>query len=251
MQVHVGTSGFAYKEWRGSFYPEKIKDREMLGSYAERLSAVEINNTFYRPPSRELLLGWAERVPAAFTFVLKAPQRITHRQKLAPESAELVASFFETAAVLGSRLGPVLFQTPPFLKKDVGRLRAFLDLIPSGRAAAFEFRNPSWFDEEVSSALRARNAALVAADKDEDGGEPRPIVSTADWGYLRLRRFGYDDGALAAWTERIRAQPWQRAFVFFKHEEGSPLGWPAIERFARGFAASAPALDAGPESALR
>jgi uncharacterized protein YecE (DUF72 family) len=233
MQIHVGTSGFAYKEWRGSFYPEKIKEKDMLRYYAERLHAVEINNTFYRLPAKETLQRWAEQVPDSFTFVLKASQRITHRQKLAPESAETVAYLFETARALGEKLGPVLFQTPPFLKKDAGRLRAFLAALPPGHPVAFEFRHETWFDEEVYEALRARNAALVSADKDESGEQGAPIVPTADWGYLRLRRCDYDAAALSAWAERIRAQPWQQACVFFKHEEGAPLAWPLIESFAQ------------------
>ena len=231
MRIHVGTSGFAYKEWRGSFYPEKMKEKDMLRYYAERLAAVEINNTFYRMPVRETLLRWAEQVPEGFTFVLKASQRITHRQRLAPGSAETVDLLFETARALGGRLGPVFFQTPPLLKKDVDRLRAFLARLPARHPVAFEFRHESWFDDEVYAALRARNAALVGVDKDEAGDEGAPLVPTADWGYLRLRRCDYDDAGLAGWAERIRAQPWKKAFVFFKHEEGRPLGWPAIERF--------------------
>jgi uncharacterized protein YecE (DUF72 family) len=233
MRIQVGTSGFAYKEWRGSFYPEKIREKDMLSFYAQRLSAVEINNTFYRLPVRETLLRWKEQVGDGFTFVLKATQRITHRQRLAAESAETVALLFETAAALGERLGPVFFQTPPFLKKDIGRLRDFLAALPAERAVAFEFRHESWFDPEVYGALRARNAALVTADKDETAGALPEIVATADWGYLRLRRCDYGDAALAAWAERIASQPWRNAFVFFKHEEGAPLGWPTIERFAR------------------
>jgi uncharacterized protein YecE (DUF72 family) len=142
-----------------------------------------------------------------------------------------VAYLFETAAALGSRLGPVFFQTPPFFRKDVPRLRDFLALLPAGHPVAFEFRHETWFDEEVYEALRARNAALVSADTDKSGDEGAPVVPTADWGYLRLRRGDYDDAALAAWADRIRAQPWRRAFVFFKHEEGAPLIWPAISRF--------------------
>ncbi len=232
MHVHVGTSGYAYKEWRGSFYPEKIKDKDMLRYYAERLRAVEINNTFYRLPGRETLLRWAEQVPAEFRFVLKASQRITHRQKLAPESAETVAFLFDTALSLGDKLGPVFFQTPPFLKKDAGRLRAFLGALPPAHPVAFEFRHETWFDDEVYGLLRDRNAALVAADKDEAGDAGTPVVPTADWGYLRLRRCDYDEAALAAWRERILAQPWRFAYVFFKHEEGAPLAWPLVERFA-------------------
>ncbi len=236
MRVHVGTSGFAYKEWRGSFYPEKMKEKDMLRYYAERLHTVEINNTFYRLPSKETLLRWAEQVPEGFTFVLKASQRITHRQRLKPESAETVAYLFETARALGERLGPVFFQTPPLLKKDAARLRGFLAALPPAHPVAFEFRHETWFDDEVYEALRARNAALVSADKDESGAEGAPIVPTADWGYLRLRRCDYDEAALAGWAARIRAQPWQRAFVFFKHEEDAPLSWPLIERFAASVA---------------
>jgi uncharacterized protein YecE (DUF72 family) len=236
MRIHVGTSGFAYKEWRGSFYPEKMKEKDMLRFYAERLHAVEINNTFYRLPSKETLLRWAEQVPEAFTFVLKASQRITHRQRLKPESAETVAYLFETARALGERLGPVFFQTPPLLKKDAARLREFLAALPPAHPVAFEFRHETWFDDEVYEALRARNAALVSADKDESGAEGAPIVPTADWGYLRLRRCDYDEAALAAWAGRIRAQPWQQAYVFFKHEEGAPLSWSLIEAFAASVA---------------
>jgi uncharacterized protein YecE (DUF72 family) len=193
MRIQVGTSGFAYKEWRGSFYPDKIRERDMLRYYAERLSAVEINNTFYRLPVRETLLRWRDQVPEGFTFVLKASQRITHRQRLSRESAETVAYLFETASALGERLGPVFFQTPPFLKRDVVRLREFLELVPAERPIAFEFRHESWSDEQVYALLRTRNAALVTADKDDDAGAPSELVATADWGYLRLRRCDYDD----------------------------------------------------------
>ncbi|HSD67551.1 MAG TPA: DUF72 domain-containing protein, partial [Vicinamibacteria bacterium] len=140
----------------------------------------------------------------------------------------------EVAAALGERLGPVLFQTPPFLKKDVPRLRDFLGFLPPGRPVAFEFRHETWRDDEVYEALRGRNAALVCADTEESGEAGAPVVPTADWGYLRLRRCDYDDAGLAAWIGRIRSQPWQKAFVFFKHEDDKPLGWPAIERFLEG-----------------
>jgi uncharacterized protein YecE (DUF72 family) len=238
MRIHVGTSGFAYKEWRGSFYPEKMKEKDMLRYYAERLPAVEINNTFYRMPSRETLLRWAEQVPHGFTFVLKASQRITHRQRLAPEATETVGVLFDVARALEDHLGPVFFQTPPLLKKDSARLRAFLSGLPASHPVAFEFRHETWFDDEVYDALRSRNAALVAVDNDAAGGAGAPLVATADWGYLRLRRCDYDDAALAAWRERIASQPWREAYVFFKHEDGAPLGWPAIESFARSVAAA-------------
>jgi uncharacterized protein YecE (DUF72 family) len=231
MDIVVGTSGYAYKEWRGSFYPEKMKEKEMLRYYAERFRAVEINNTFYRLPGREMLLRWADEVPPGFVFVLKASQRITHRQRLSAESKETVDYLFDVASALGARLGPVLFQTPPFFRKDIARLREFLGFLPPERPVAFEFRHESWGDEEVHEALRGRNAALVCADTEEAEEAGAPIVATANWGYLRLRRGDYDDASLAAWAGRIRAQPWEKAYVFFKHEEDKPLGWPAIERF--------------------
>jgi len=239
MEIRVGTSGYAYKEWRGSFYPEKLKPAEMLRYHAERFTAVEINNTFYKLPERGMLERWAEQVPPAFVFVLKASQRITHRQRLSAESKETVDYLFDVASALGSRLGPVLFQTPPFFKKDVARLRAFLDFLPSERRAAFEFRHESWRADDVYQTLRSRNAALVCADTEESGEAGAPIVPTADWGYLRLRRCDYDDQALGPWLERIRSQPWRQAFVFFKHEDGKPLAWPAIERFMRAGARGA------------
>jgi uncharacterized protein YecE (DUF72 family) len=218
MQVLVGTSGYSYKEWKGSFYPEDLKADAMLRYYAERLPTVEINNTFYRMPKASVLENWAAQVPAGFVFVLKGSQRITHMQRL-KDAGESVAYLFETAKVMGDKLGPVFFQLPPFSKKDVPRLRAFLDILPRERRVAFEFRHPSWFDEEVYDALRERGAALCAADTDASGVEGAPIVPTAGWGYLRLRRASYSDYDLRGWADKVRAQSWDRAFVFFKHED--------------------------------
>ena len=217
LNVLVGTSGYSYKEWKGGFYPKDLKDAEMLRFYAERFPAVEINNTFYRMPSPELLERWAAEVTASFRFILKAPRRITHEKRLAGV-ADTTARLFEVAATLGDRRGPFLFQLPPYSKKDAARLRDFLGLLPPGERAAFEFRDPSWDDGEVMEVLRAAGAALVLADTDEDQGEPR-LVPTARFGYLRLRRAGYDEPALRSWADRIRAQPWDEAFVFFKHED--------------------------------
>jgi uncharacterized protein YecE (DUF72 family) len=233
MEIRVGTSGYAYKEWRGSFYPEKQKPAGMLRYYAERFSTVEINNTFYKLPERGMLERWAEEVPRDFLFVLKASQRITHRQRLSPESKETVDYLFDVAGALGARLGPVLFQTPPFFKKDVERLRAFLGALPPEHPVAFEFRHESWNDDEVRGVLRERNAALVCADTEESGAAGAAIVPTADWGYLRLRRLDYEAETLLPWAERIRSQPWRKAFVFFKHEDDRPLAWPLIERFLK------------------
>jgi len=215
----VGTSGYSYKEWKGSFYPKDLPNAGMLAHYAQRLGTVEINNTFYRMPSRTVLERWTQEVPDGFCFVLKATQRITHQKRLSAAAAPDVSYFFDVASALGPRLGPVLFQLPPFLKKDAARLRDFLALLPEGRRAAFEFRHPTWFDEEVYEALRSRGAALCSSDTDESGKEGAPVVPTAAWGYLRLRRADYGDADLAAWAERVRAQPWEEAFVFFKHED--------------------------------
>ena len=215
MRVLTGTSGFSYKEWKGTFYPEDLPADAMLAYYAERLPAVEINNTFYRMPKPALLEGWATQVPEAFRFVLKASQRITHHKRL-KEAGDEVAYFFGVAATLGERLGPALFQLPPNLKKDLPRLEAFLQTIPDGRRAAFEFRHASWFEEDVFQALRSRGAALCIA---EDEDLATPLVATADWGYLRLRRQDYGDADVAAWAERVRAQKWGEVYVFFKHED--------------------------------
>ncbi len=216
MRLRVGTSGYAYREWRGSFYPERLQPSRMLEFYAQRLDAVEINNTFYRMPTETLLLGWKAQVPEGFTFVLKAPRRITHDKRLQDASDDL-AHLLRMVSALERGAGPLLFQLPPYLRKDAARLRAFVERVPRGWRAAFEFRHASWLDEEVFGILREAGAALVTADT-EEGADPR-LVATAPYGYLRLRRERYDARALERWLERIAAQPWEEAFVFFKHEE--------------------------------
>jgi uncharacterized protein YecE (DUF72 family) len=213
--LRTGTSGFSYAAWKGSFYPEDLPNARMLPYYASKLRTVEINNTFYRMPKPAVLAGWAREVPAAFSFALKASQRITHQKRL-KDCAEPVEYFFRVAAELGERLGPVLFQLPPNLKQDLPRLREFLALLPDGRRCAFEFRHESWFCDETFEALRARGAALCIAEAEELA---TPLVATSDWGYLRLRRQDYDTAALRAWAERIGAQPWREAWCFFKHED--------------------------------
>jgi uncharacterized protein YecE (DUF72 family) len=229
MRVLAGTSGFSYKEWKGAFYPGDLPAEEMLRFYAARLPAVEINNTFYRMPKAELLAGWAEQVPDGFRFVLKASQRITHHKRL-KEVAEEVGYFFRVAATLGDRLGPVLFQLPPNLKKDLPRLSDFLDLLPAATRAAVEFRHASWFEDDVYEALRARGAALCIAEDEELSTPP---VATAAWGYLRLRRADYGDAEVLAWADRVRAQPWDEAYVFFKHEDAGTGPRLAAELLAR------------------
>ncbi len=215
MRVLAGTSGYSYPAWKGSFYPPDLPSSRMLAAYAARLPAVEINATFYRMPQAKTLAAWRSQVPPAFVFALKGPQRITHVKRLAG-AAEDVAFFRSVAAELGGALGPVLWQLPPSLKKDLPRLRDFLALLPRGGRAALEFRHESWHDDEVFSALSEAGAALCIAD-DED--RSTPPVATAPFGYLRLRRPDYDDAALARWAASIRAQRWDEAFVFFKHED--------------------------------
>jgi uncharacterized protein YecE (DUF72 family) len=216
MNFYVGTSGYSYPKWKGTFYPQKMPARQMLGFYAARFRTVEINNTFYRPPTASVLEDWPSQVPADFRFVLKAPQKITHIQRLT-DAGELVSSLLQIAGTLKERLGPLLFQLPPNFKKDVPRLRAFLALLPSRCRAAMEFRHPSWFDDQVFELLRDHRTALCVADAADD--LEVPFVATADWGYLRLRRPDYDDAALTAWAAQIETQTWRDCFVFFKHED--------------------------------
>lgn len=216
MNLYVGTSGYSYKEWKGNFYPPDLPAGMMLHYYGEHFGAVEINNTFYRMPKASVLQAWAAEVPGSFKFVLKAPRRITHFQRLR-DVDDSVSYLLDVAGTLGERLGPLLFQLPPDMKKDVPRLREFLALLPRQRRAAFEFRHPSWFDDEVFGVLRDHQAALCIAEAEEDFQVP--FESTANWGYLRLRRPDYDDAMLQERAERVRHQNWSDAFIFFKHEE--------------------------------
>lgn len=227
LHLYTGTSGYAYKEWKGTFYPADCRPDAMLAFYAGHLSAVEINNTFYRMPTDRVLAGWAAQVPETFRFVLKASQRITHMKRLAGVEDDL-AYFLQTATTLGVRRGPTLFQLPPNLKKDLPRLQAFLDLLPRGWQAAFEFRHASWFDDDVYALLHAHGVALCLAESDE--GDP-PRVATGPFGYLRLRREAYDRPALDAWAAWVRAQNWNDAYVFFKHE-GAGTGAQLAMQFA-------------------
>lgn len=233
MQIHVGTSGFSYPAWKGAFYPEDLPDKDMLGWYAQRLNSVEVNNTFYRMPRPAMLEAWAARVPAGFRFALKAPQRITHRQRLRGVE-DSVAYLLQVAGALGDRLGPLLFQLPPRFKRDTALLDEFLAQLPGTCRAAFEFRDPSWFDEEVLELLRDHRAALCIAEADDGPDSPR--TATADWGYLRLRRTDYDEARLSAWADWVGAQDWRDAFVFFKHEDqakGPKYAQAFLERIGR------------------
>jgi uncharacterized protein YecE (DUF72 family) len=233
IELYTGTSGWAYQEWKGPFYPAKLKNDAMLAYYSERLPAVEVNNTFYRMPARGALAKWRDQVPPAFRFVLKASKRITHQSRLT--DADSLAFLLESATgELGASLGAYLFQLPPFLRKDVGRLRDFLDLLPAGCPAAFEFRHVSWFDDEVYTALADHAACLCVAESGEE--IDTPFVATSGWGYLRLRREDYDDAALERWAARVRQPSWSRAFVFFKHEDAG-AGPRLAARFTETFAA--------------
>jgi uncharacterized protein YecE (DUF72 family) len=212
----VGTSGFSYAQWRGPFYPAELPASDMLAWYAARLPAVEINNTFYRLPKRSVLEGWAGQVPESFRFALKASRRITHQKRL-KDAGDETRYLLDTTQALGARLGAVLFQLPPNLKLDLERLDRFLEFLPPGTRAAFEFRHPSWLDPSVLERLRARACAWVVNDDAE--AEPADFLVTAPWAYLRLRREAYPLEQLAAWAARIRARELDEAFVFFKHED--------------------------------
>ncbi len=227
MEMLTGTSGYAYKEWLGRFYPEKLPANAMLRYYAEHFPTVEINNTFYRMPAESMLAQWSQQVPEHFAFSLKAPRRITHEKRLREAESD-AGEFLRRAATLGGKLGVVLFQLPPYLRKDVHRLRDFLAMLPCDRRVAFEFRHASWQDDEVYEALRAHGALLCVTDTDEGD---TPLVSTSDTAYIRLRRTHYHDDELRAWVERIMRQPVTRAYVYFMHEDEA-LG----TRFARRLA---------------
>ncbi|HTR21753.1 MAG TPA: DUF72 domain-containing protein [Gemmatimonadales bacterium] len=218
MRVHVGTSGYNFPEWKGSFYPAKLATKGMLSYYAERLSTVEINYTFYRMPNTKTVAGWDAQTPAGFTFVLKAPQRITHIARLKNVDDPL-RFFTDVALTLGPKLGAVLVQLPPNFKQDLTRLGDFLALARPELRLAFEFRHASWFADPTYELLRSYNAALCVADTEAGN---TPVVATADFGYARLRDEGYTRPALRQWAETLRgiSKEWKDAFVFFKHEEG-------------------------------
>ena len=232
MKILAGTSGFAFKEWKGPFYPEDLKDAGMLGFYSSKFPAVEINNSFYQLPKEKVLLDWAAQVPEQFSFAIKASRRITHFARLKPESADVVEYLVRATAVLAERVGPILFQLPPNLKIDLDLLRAFLDRLPEGRRYAMEFRHQSWFEDAVLDALREHNVALVAIEQDDFSS---PVHATATWGYLRLHRLNYDAAAIADWAKRISASSWKEAYVFFKHDLAPDVGSGplAVESFIR------------------
>ncbi len=216
MNIYVGTSGFAHKEWKGKFYPEKISPKDMLRFYAERLNTVEINNTFYHMPKESVLQSWAGRVPDDFVFALKAPQVITHIKQLRHVFEE-TEYLFRSLTVLDRKLGPILFQFPKSFHADRQALEDFLPLIPDAASCAFDFRNPTWLEEGIPDLLRKKGCSWCIEDTDEN--PMKEIITTTTWGYLRLRRSDYIDADLQQWAERVLAQKWEKAFVFFKHED--------------------------------
>jgi uncharacterized protein YecE (DUF72 family) len=222
MKLFAGASGYSFKEWKGTFYPDKIKPEEMLAFYSQRLPTVEINNTFYRMPKTSVLENWAATAPDGFRFAVKASRRITHMARLKVESnvAEPLGFLYQNIVALGPKRGPILFQLPPNFKKDLPRLNAFLALLPADHGAAFEFRNDTWFDDEVYAALKAANAALVLSEREDNA--PPPLVETTSWGYVRLRLESYSDADLAQWARKLAATAWTETFVYFMHEPTAP-----------------------------
>jgi len=226
----AGASGYSFKEWKGVFYPQEMKPEAMLAWYSARLPTVEINNTFYRMPAASMLENWARTTPDHFRFAIKASRRITHIARLKAETAaDSLGYLYRVLAALGAKRGPVLFQLPPQMKKDLARLTGFLSLLPEGHLAAFEFRNETWFDDEVYAALRAAGAALCLSEREDNA--PPPLVETAPWGYVRLRLESYTDEELARWAERLAATGWGDIYVFFMHEPTAPAYAQTLMRF--------------------
>lgn len=212
----IGTSGYSYKEWKGTFYPDGLPDSGLLRYYAERFNTVEINYTFYRMPNVRMLQGWAKETGDDFTITLKAPRRITHDLRLR-DAADLLSDFCDIASALKTKLGVILFQLPPFLKRDLPRLEDFLHQLTPGLRVAFEFRNQSWFVDETFECLRRFGVALCIVDS---GEREVPWEATADFGYFRLRRPDYSEEELVRCAQQIseRARDWQDVFIYFKHE---------------------------------
>jgi len=232
-RYRIGTSGYNYPEWKGSFYPEKWPQKKMLPYYAERLDTVEINYTFYRLPTERLLAGWSAATPSGFRFTLKAPRRITHEARLAG-CESITGAFCEAAATLGDKLGALLFQLPPSFGKNLDVLARFLTTLPPGVRAAFEFRHVSWHDPAVIALLHEHGAALCVADSER---LRTPVHVTARHGYFRLRDQGYDDADLARWARTITtgAGACEDVYIYFKHEERGT--GPAFARRLRDYLA--------------
>jgi uncharacterized protein YecE (DUF72 family) len=231
--ILAGASGYSFKEWCGTFYPDKMKAEEMLPFYSARLPTVEINNTFYRMPRTDMLQNWAAITPAGFRFAIKSPRRITHMARLKAESVgDSVDFLYKALEALGPKRGPVLFQLPPNMKKDLARLQAFLPMLPKDHRAAFEFRNDTWFSDDVYEALRGAGASLCFSEREDNA--PPPLVETAPWGYVRLRLEQYSDADLEQWAGRLAKTGWRDSFVYFMHEPTAPAYAATLMRFAKG-----------------
>ncbi|MFW5775581.1 MAG: DUF72 domain-containing protein [Chitinivibrionales bacterium] len=229
MKAYIGTSGYQYTEWNQTFYPAELRPDHYLGFYAQHLDSVEINNTFYRLPREQVLQAWAQQVAGHFRFSIKASQRITHQRLLSTDSIGDLEYLLTNTALLGDKLGAILFQTPSQLKPDMQRLEEFLHLFPPNVPAAFEFRNQSWRQDKTCKLLRDKNYAWCVTDTDHKDAS---IASTADWGYVRLRKSGYSEQHMRWWIEQIRSQPWNRVFVFFKHASQGPQSPLLARRFS-------------------
>ena len=231
MRILAGASGYSFKEWCGTFYPRKMKAEEMLPFYSAQLPTVEINNTFYRFPRPNVLEDWVRATPPAFRFSIKAPRRITHIGRLKAESVEeAVGWLYGNLASLGTKRGPVLFQLPPTMKKDLARLEGFLALLPDDHRAAFEFRNDSWFSDDVYAALKRVGASLCFSEREDNA--PPPLVETAPWGYVRLRLEEYSDGDLEQWARRMESTGWKEIYAYFMHEPTAPAYAQTLMRHA-------------------
>ena len=230
-KLFAGASGYSFKEWKGVFYPDDIKAEDMLPFYSARLPTVEINNTFYRMPKTSVIENWAAATPEDFRFSIKASQRITHMSRLRAETAaEPVGYLYKNLAVLRAKRGPVLFQLPPNMKKDLARLTGFLSLLPADHNATFEFRNDTWFDDEVYATLKNAGAALCLSEREDSA--PPPLVETAPWGYVRLRLETYTDADLKEWARTLRASSWREIYVYFMHEATAPGYAQKLMKFA-------------------
>ena len=230
MKVFAGASGYSFKEWKGTFYPERMKPEEMLPFYSARLPTVEINNTFYRMPKVSMLENWVQITPPDFRFAIKASRRITHISRLKESAKDSVDYLYKALVALGDKRGAVLFQLPPNFKKDAPRLQAFLAMLPADHRAAFEFRNESWFDDEVYAMLKGAGASLCFSEREDNA--PPPLVETAPWGYVRLRLETYSDADLEQWARRIEATSWRETYVYFRHEPTAPAYAQTLMRFA-------------------
>jgi len=214
VSLRTGTSGFSYKDWKPTFYPKDLPAKDFLAHYATKLACVEVNNTFYKRPDKNVLETWAANVPASFRFVFKASRYFSAGPGL-KNAQKPLADFFALLDGVGKKLGPLLVVLPPHVKKDFALLRDFMDAAPKGKRVVMELRDPSWKSDDVLYAMKARDVAWCVTESDE---APLDLVSTASWSYFRLRKSKYDKRALAAWSERL-AELEGDAYVIFKHDE--------------------------------